>query len=217
MDERLFLPVIAWRSYANDIILYSAETINNPAEYIITVIPIDINELGAIGAIKAVNDWIKDFVGHTYRILEVNFNSDPTKVRIQDGLRCGAGPQSGQQCIIYRSVGGGNSPYLAPIYYRHLDKSALDYSRQFELDILWRSSIDVPFSNQVKPTISNYQTLYAPLMGQIPSFKLILDIDSNTKWIQLSEPILHYVDGKLDSIVYDFDGDPLTGYIKIIR
>ncbi len=215
MDERTFLPTIAWRSYAKDVIVYSAETLNSPAEYIVTVMPIDINELGAIEAVKEVNFWVKDFVGHTYRILEINFQGDSTKIRIQDGLRCGSGPQSGQQCIIYKSV--GTSAYLAPIYYRHLDKSALEYSRQFELDILWRTSLMVEFTNVVNPTISNYQENYAAMMGQDPSFKLRVNIDNDVKWFQLIEPTLNYVNGMLDSVVFDLNGDPISGHIKIIR
>ena len=217
MDERIYLPTIAWRSYATDVILHSEETELNPAQYILSLYPVDVNELGAQDATKEVGFWVKDFIGHTYRVIEVNYGSNSKKIRIEDGLRCGQGPQSGQQCIIYKSVGDGDSPYLAPIYYRHLDKSALEYSRQFELDILWRQSIKVPFSNQVKPTISNYQSTYASIMGQNPSFNLVLDVDSTTKWVKLSEPILGYVNGQLDSVVFDLDGDPLSGYIKIIR
>jgi hypothetical protein len=137
MDERIYLPQIAWRTYVNDVTLTSANAEVYPSTYTLLVSAIDVNEPGAVLEEKEIGFWIKDFVGHTYRIVGINVDGNNQKIEIEDSLGCGQGPQTGQQAIIYKSVGNGTSPYLAPIYYRHLDESALEYSRQFELDILW--------------------------------------------------------------------------------
>lgn len=134
MEASVYLPTVAWRTYARDVILLTEETILNPATYRISVQPIDINELGAVTAEKQIGFYFKDYIGHTYTIIDFT----ETTIDVSDDFRCGVGAQSGRQGIIYESVGDGLSPYLAPIYYRHLDKSALEYSRQAELDILWK-------------------------------------------------------------------------------
>jgi len=134
MEASVYLPTVAWRTYARDVILLTEETILSPATYRISVQPIDINDLGAATAEKQIGFYFKDYVGHTYTIIAYT----STTIDVSDDFRCGVGAQSERQAVVYKSVGDGLSPYLAPIYYRHLDKSALEYSRQAELDILWR-------------------------------------------------------------------------------
>jgi len=134
MEASVYLPTVAWRTYAKDVILLTEETTLSPAIYRISVQPIDVNELGAATAEKQIGFYFKDYVGHTYTI--VDFTT--TTIDVSDDFRCGVGAQSGRQGVVYKSVGNGLSPYLAPIYYRHLDRSALEYSRQTELDILWK-------------------------------------------------------------------------------
>ena len=139
MDATVYLPTVAWRTIARNVIVLTAETISDPATYRVTVKPEDINELGAIAVDIAINYYFKDYIGHTYRIIAYSkANPSAITIDIADEFRVGVGAQEGRMAIVYKSVGEGLSPYLAPIYYRHLDRVALEYSRQFELDILWR-------------------------------------------------------------------------------
>ena len=139
MDATVYLPTVAWRTIARNVIVLTAETISDPATYRVTVKPEDINELGAIAVDIAINYYFKDYIGHTYRIIAYSkANPSAITIDIADEFRVGVGAQEGRMAIVYKSVGDGLSPYLAPIYYRHLDKSALEYSRQAELDILWK-------------------------------------------------------------------------------
>jgi len=128
MDATTYLPTIAWRTRIKYVIKLTDWT------YKVTVKPIDINELGAEA--RQIGNYLKDFVGNTYSII----NNDSTTITVQDDFQTGLGPQTGRYGIIYKSVGEGDAPYLAPIYYNYLDKSALDHSRRFELDILWQYS-----------------------------------------------------------------------------
>jgi hypothetical protein len=139
MEANQYLPTVAWRTNIQDVILLTSETVPDPATYRVSVAPLDVNEPGAILAEKEIGYYLKDFVGHTYRVITVGSGT----VDISDDFRTGVGPQEGRKGIVYKSVGDGNSPYLAPVYYRGLDKSAIDYSRRFELDILWKASRSV--------------------------------------------------------------------------
>ena len=51
MDATVYLPMVAWRIIARNVIVLTTETINNPATYRVTVKPEDINELGAIAIV----------------------------------------------------------------------------------------------------------------------------------------------------------------------
>jgi hypothetical protein len=212
MEANLYLPTRAWRTTVSNVIVLSQETIATPAIYRVDVFPIDVNELGAIGAIKEPGDYLKDFVGHTYKILA----ETQTTVDVEDSFRCGVGPQSGRQGIVYKSVGGGESPYLAPIYYRHLDKSAIDYSRQFELDIVWKTREKVFFTNTATPSISNYQEDFASHYGEYPDVTLITYDTAGVEWERQDKPIRNYIGGKLDNIIYDLM-EPYNGYIILSR
>lgn len=131
-----YLPEVAWRTICNDVYLLTEQVGSTPATYRLNVYPIDVNDLGALPTMLEEGFYLKDYVGHTYTIIQVN----TLTIDVLDDFLCGEGPQSGQNAIIYQSVDSGRSPYLAPIYYRHLDRRALDYSRRFELDILWRGN-----------------------------------------------------------------------------
>ena len=119
MEANVYLPTVAWRTYARNVILLTEATLLAPATYRISVSPIDVNELGAVTATKQIGFYFKDYVGHTYTIIAVT----TTTIDVSDDFRSGVGAQSGRQGVVYKSVGNGNSPYLAPIYYRHLDRS----------------------------------------------------------------------------------------------
>lgn len=129
IEATSYLPTVAWRITAKNIVLLDS----NVGSYRVDIKPVDINEPGAEH--KVIGNYLKDFVGHTYRIISANGSS----VDVVDDFKTGFGPQTNRTAIIYRSVGNGDAPYLAPIWYRFLDKSAFDYSRRFELDILWKN------------------------------------------------------------------------------
>lgn len=217
MDATIFKPKVVWETYFTETVLDQEETTLTPAIYQLKVVPININDLGAETAQKEVGFYIQDYIGHYYKIIEINVGGNSAIIKVSDDFRFGECPQNGQIGVVFESIAEGDSPYLSPKYSRHLSQSAISENIGIDHNILWRTSMTIRFENMVKPTLSNYQTNYALIMGQNPSFSLILDVDINTKWIQLVEPILNYVNGKLDSVVYDFDGDPLSGYIKIIR
>lgn len=215
MEANIFLPTVAWRTYANNVILLSSETISTQSIYRISVQPIDINDLGAKTARKEVGFYFKDYVGHTYKI--IGFTS--TTIDVSDDFRIGIGPQSGRQGIVYKSVGDGEAPYLAPIYYRHLDKSALEYSRQAELDILWRNgatSTKIEFTNTATPSITGYQNNYSLKFGQLPKFVLVTYDSAGVEWERQEKPIRNFIDGLLDSVVYDLS-DIYSGYIILSK
>jgi hypothetical protein len=134
MDATIYKPKVAWRTKARSVVQVTAETVNTPATYSLSVKPVDVTELGASPIQVAVGDYVMDFIGTPYRITNIAL----PKITVSDDFRSGACPQSGQTAIVYRSVGDGNSPYLPPIYYRFLDRQALANSKRFELDILWK-------------------------------------------------------------------------------
>lgn len=215
MEASIFLPTVAWRTYAKDVILLTAATLSTPATYRISVQPIDVNELGAVTAEKQIGFYFKDYVGHTYRIIAFT----TTTIDVSDDFRCGVGAQSGRQAVLYKSVGNGESPYLAPIFYRHLDKSALEYSRQAELDILWSNgaaSMKVEFTNTATPSITDYQNTYSLKFGQLPKVTLMTYDSVGVEWQRQESPTRNFIGGMLDSIVYDLS-DLYSGYIILSR
>lgn len=217
MDATIFKPKVVWETYFRNVVLTQEETVLTPAVYMLKVVPLNINDLGADTAHKEIGFYIQDYIGHYYKIVEINVGGDSTVIKVSDDFRFGECPQNGQIGVVFESIAEGDAPYLAPKYSRHLSRSAMDETIGVDHNILWRTSMVVRFDNMVKPTLTNYQENYAVIMGQNPSFSLRLDVDVNTEWYQLAEPVLNYVNGLIDSVVYDFDGEPLSGYIKIIR
>jgi len=128
IDAIKYLPTIAWRGRVTNVRLLTDTT------YQLDIYPSDTNEPGA--ATREIGNYFKDNIGNTYSIID----SDTISITVSDDFQLGVGPQTGYYGIVYKSVGNGNSPYLAPVYYRHLDRVALEYSRRFELDILWKNS-----------------------------------------------------------------------------
>jgi len=122
-----YLPNVAWRTNVDSVIMLNTDTFK------VKVNPIDYNEPGAIN--RTIGNYLKDYIGHTYKVID----STSTTITVVDVFGTGVGPQQDRDGIVYRSVGNGESPYLAPVYYRHLDKSALDYSRRIELAVLWEN------------------------------------------------------------------------------
>jgi hypothetical protein len=71
------------------------------------------------------------------------------------------------------------------------------------------------FSNSERPTISDYNTLYADIYGQYPNVRCIINITENNRSQRQQDPQFTYVDGKLDTVYFDFFGDPQSGYLVL--
>ena len=202
-----YLPSVAWRTLVTNVVML------DDFNYRINYHAVDANEPGAYPLI--MGDYLKDNVGHTYKIVDYTSNT----LDIEDTFKIGVGPQTGQYGIVYKSVFKGLSPYLAPIYYRHLDKVALEYSRQFELDILWRNdpnAIKIEFSDTNTPKIENYQDDYAEDYGELPKVQLVTYDSEGVEWVRQEVPIWYRTDGKLTSIEYDLS-DNYSGYIILSK
>jgi len=196
-----YLPTVAWRTLVRNVTMIDAGT------YRVTVKPIDVNEPGA--ALRVIGNYLKDYVGHTYKIID----SDATTIDVTDDFNTGVGPQSGRQGIVYKSVKKGNAPYLAPVYYRHLDKSALDYSRRIEMDILWKPDpVKIEFSDTNAPKIEGYQTEYAEIYGELPNVRLVTYDSEGVEWARQEVPVIYKEDGLIDRIEFDLS-DNYSGYM----
>ena len=176
--------------------------------YRVAVKPIDINEPGAEERI--VGNYLKDYIGHTYKIID----SDEYTIDVTDDFETGVGPQTGRQGIVYTSVKKGNSPYLSPTYYRHLDKSARDYSYRIELDILWKPDpVKIEFEDTNNPKIEDYQDEYAEIYGEIPNVRLVTYDSVGVEWVRQEVPIIYKdEEGLIDRIEYDLS-DNYSGYM----
>lgn len=164
-----YLPTVRWTTIIHDVVLVTQETILLPATYRITIVPEDVNEEGALTAIKEIGFLIKDYVGHVFKITTINVGGDFTKVIVSDDFRTGYGPQTGRTAVVYKSVGMGRSPYIAPIEHDRLDRSALDYSRTLELDILYKRLYNETFiGDTIKwlPNIFDNTTEFGIAIGQ---------------------------------------------------
>lgn len=211
-DVSTYKPSAAWRTYFKNVLLYSAETELDPAVYSMEVQPVDINELGAPEEEKEVGYYIADYVGNVYRIVYVNGRN----IRVSDDFRFGQMPTTGLQGIVYKSAYGGLSPYLAPIFSKHLGKTALDKIRSIDVSILWQTREKIEFENTNTPKIENYQDKYAFIYGEFPDVTLINKVEEGVEWELQQVPVRNYVDGKLDNIIWDFP-ETFSGYIIISR
>jgi hypothetical protein len=149
IDPVRYLPQVAWGAIAKDVIQLTEETELIPATYQITADPLDINEEGAATSDVAINYYIKDFVGHTFKIKSIG------PIVVEDSFRCGSGPQTDRHCVVYKSVGRGRSPFLAPIYYTYLDDSAVGYSQSIELEVLFKRLYEEVCSDDIVKWLAN--------------------------------------------------------------
>ena len=160
-----YLPEVAW-SCLVDSVVFTA-----PDIYEISLIPQNPNDPGSPQETIQVGFYVKDYVGHTYTVTEL-VSTSPTRVKVQDTLGVGVGPQEDRYGFVYKSAGDGYAPYLAPIDTRRLDDSALDYSRKVEMDVAWKHRGinltgygDFDEDNITKLTLSKYFSLANPLGG----------------------------------------------------
>lgn len=218
IDARIYKPTVAWETYIRDVVLTNDETTLTPAIYRLKVVPININNPGADLAEKQVGFYIQDYIGHYYRITEINISGDSSIIKVSDDFRYGECPQTGQIAVLFKSVGEGTAPYLTPFYSRHLSRSAMDENIGIDHDILWRNgsiSGRVEFLNTQTPSLLDYQINYSAY-GDIPKFVLITYDSEGIEWERQEVPIRNYTDGLLDSIVWDLS-DIYSGYIIISK
>lgn len=61
----------------------------------------------------------------------------------------------------------------------------------------------IEFTDVVTPTITDYNTLYAPTHGQYPSVRCHIDVDATTGFELQLMPQFTYIDGLIDTIWFD--------------
>ena len=154
-----YLPLVAWRTVVRDVYMADSTT------YEVTVARENPNDPGALTESVQVGYYLRDYVGHTYTVSAISVGGDTHRIRVTDDLLCGIGPANDFIGFIYKSVGDGDAPYIAPIQYRVLDSCAFDYAHGVELDVLWKNLLHL---NQAIP-----QTVY----GGIPVFSTGLSTD----------------------------------------
>ena len=125
------LPEYAWRTIVNNV------AISAPRIYTLDIKNTNPNDPGANGDIVNIGFYIIDYVGHYYSITEINVGGVSGKIKVYDDFNVGVGPQQGRKAYIYKSVGEGYAPYLAPIRFEELDLSAQGYALPIEKDIIW--------------------------------------------------------------------------------
>ena len=226
-----YLPTVDWKTIAKNVILLTEATETLPATFRVTVKPVDVNEQGAALAVKKVGFYLVDYVGHIYKIIAINVDGQTDQIEVSDDFFTGVCPQIERPARIYESVWKGRSPYLAPVKLDNLDKTARDYLRSFELDVLFSNDPNakkIPFATAVKPTIENYQLdqvdpedsekiiNYAYDYGEKPIVRLFIINDENSsfEYRQIS-PVFTYIDGLIDTISFDY-GDPNVACFLII-
>lgn len=207
---------IAWRSYLNNVILTSEETEEDVATYSLDLSPIDVNELGAPAAEKQIGFYVADYVGNTYRIVAINVGGNSKRITVADDFRFKESPTAGFQGVVYKSAAGGVSPYIAPIFSKHLSRTALDNIRSRDVSILFKTREKIIFSETSTPKIENYQENFVYLYGNFPDVTLIVDQGDGVEWEMQQVPIRNYIDEKLDNIVWDLP-ESLSGYIILSR
>jgi len=213
-DGTLYKPTVAWRTIIKESVLTQAETINTPAIYQITIDAIDLTNPGA--NIKEIGYNILDYLGHVYRIIQINIGGNSKRVLVSDDFRWKQSPINGKQAIVYKSVGGGFAPWLAATYGTHLANTAANTAAGIDNAILWKTSEKIEFTNTQTPSIINYQQSYSTPYGQLPKFTLITYNDVGVEWERQEVPIRNFIDGLLDSIIWDLS-DICSGYIIISR
>lgn len=210
-----FKPVIAWRSYMKNVIK-SADAGTDPAEYDVTIEPVDINEPGASDASKDIGYFIADYIGNVYKIKAIDVGGDSTRITVIDSFWEGLGPTANFQGMVFKSAFGGLAPYIAPIYSRHMARTAMDKIRSREVSIMYRTRERIDFADTNTPGILNYQTDWAEYYGEYPDVTLITIENGTEHWQRYEVPVRNFVDGKLDNIIFDLPF-PISGYILLSR
>lgn len=184
----LFKPVVAWRTEVREVVLVSYFTETDPSIYKLRVSPIDITNPGASTADIAVGYYLMDYLGHIYRITEINIGSDSQVIKVSDDFRWNSSPINGRQGIVYKSVGEGTAPWLAATYGTHLYYSAANTAAGIDNAILWKMGEEVKFTSTDYPELTDYQTNYLIPYGKNPELKLYQIDDSGNKLERTEKP-----------------------------
>lgn len=216
---------VSWRTIAKDVFQLTREGVN-PATFRMTVKAIDSNNKGA--GQKQIGFYLADYMGIPFSIIGTSTNT----IDVQDDFRTGKCPTSGQNAIVFKSVFYGQSMFLAPENFQHLHPIALANSHKYDLALLYANDPNakkVPFTTSERPSIINYQSdqvdpedatktiNYADMYGDDPQVRVIITIDANNASQRQQMAQFTYVDGKLDTVYFDFFDDPQTGYLIISK
>lgn len=204
VNLNLFETQIVWRTNVVDVLLISSKTDSTPAIYKCSVGPIDINELKGKPQVIEVGFYLKDYIGHTFKITEVN----ASYILVSDDFNCGECPQNSQQGVIYQSVANGDSPFLMPSFYSHLHHSALDYSRQIEIDIIWRQ---IPVDGNIT------ETPIGSINGLNTIFTTNFPYKSGSIMVFVNGLNEHYFTETSDTIITLEDAPKSTGFLDIVE
>jgi hypothetical protein len=201
-DGRPYKPEVAWRTTIRESVLITAETALLPATYQVTVIPDDNTDPGASTASKAVNFNVMDYLGHVYRMVEINVDGNTSRVKVSDDFRWGQSPINGKQAIVYKSVGGGFAPWLAATYGTHLASTAANTAAGVDNAILWKNSERITVSSTDSPSLTDYQNNYSTPYGEFPKVKLF-QYDGSGGLIERSErPYFTFISDKIDTVSF---------------
>lgn len=221
-DQTKYNPSIAWSTIAANVVQLTRADVDDPATYRITVSAVDTQEPGA--ETKDTDCYFTDNLGFPYSIIA----TASTTIDVEDSFRVGHCPTSGKIGYIHMSAYKGKSLFLPSFAFRKLHPLAQSNNNKFAMSILWgndTNAIRIPFTATATPTISNYQddqvinsktVNLAEDFGINPHFLLMITVDANTEHPNYQPPVLNYVDGLLDSIVWEW-GEEITGYIKIFK
>jgi hypothetical protein len=127
-DGTQYKPTVAWKTLVDSVIYLNTDT------FIVKVDPIDYNDPGAIN--RTIGGYLMDNFGHIYTIID----STSTAITVVDEFDYNIAPVDGEIGIVYKSVGNGNAPYIAPVLYEFLDTRAKDNADRLFKDILWKQA-----------------------------------------------------------------------------
>lgn len=127
-DGTQYKPTVAWKTLVDSVIYLNTDT------FIVKVDPIDYNDPGAIN--RTIGGYLMDNFGHIYTIID----STLTAITVVDEFDYNIAPVDGEIGIVYKSVGNGNAPYIAPVLYEFLDTRAKDNADRLFKDILWKQA-----------------------------------------------------------------------------
>jgi len=201
MNESSYKPTVAWTTIVSDVVLLAEDT------YRVTVKPEDVNEPGALSIVGLDGYYLTDFIGNSYNIIDVGTDGNPHNITVYDSLKRGIGPQVFQYGIVYRSVGNGEAPHIAPIRYDRLDNSSLDQSRAVELDILWKNLMQKHIREKLIGVIDNNNKTFTTTLP----FKT----NSTTLFLNGLEES-HYIELDNGSIMIDFAPQNI-GFIDLLE
>lgn len=127
-DGTQYKPTVAWKTLVDSVIYLNTDT------FTVKVDPIDYNDPGAIN--RTIGGYLMDNFGHIYTIID----STSTAITVVDEFDYNIAPVDGEIGIVYKSVGNGNAPYIAPVSYEFLDTRAKDNADRLFKDILWKQA-----------------------------------------------------------------------------